>query len=315
MFSKILVKAPASCANLGTGFDCLGLALDLYNFIEISYDIKNTFIYNENENCINSDDDIEKNFIFRIIKKFFDYRNEKMPKFLVKIKNDIPLSRGLGSSSAAISSTLIAINSLCFDEEYSVDFLLDFSLNFENHIDNLVASFLGGLVLSGIKDKKAFYYKFLDFDKNFDKNLVFLFVIPDYKIETENSRKILFTDKKLHSHIDYLNGLNKTILNIISFVNMNKKELLFTMKDEIWHENLRKQNIKFFDEIEKVAISSKACGFCLSGSGPSILILSDKKYLSDIKGELLKIKNFRSISPRFLELKPNFEGVKILWKK
>ncbi len=315
MFSKILVKAPSSCANLGSGFDCLGLALNLYNFIEVSYDTQNRFVYNDKEIYINSSNDIEKNFIFRIIKKFFDFQNESMPNFSVKIKNHIPLSRGLGSSSAAISSTLVAINSLCFDEKYSLDALLDFSLNFENHIDNLAASFLGGFVLSGIMNKKAFYYKFLDFEKNFDKNLVFLFVVPNYKIETENSRQILFSSQNVHSHIEYVKGLNKTILNIISFVNMNKQNLFFTMEDEIWHENIRKENIKFFDEMKNIAHIYKACGFCLSGSGPSILILTDKKYLDDIKENLLKIKNFSSISPKFLELEPNFEGVKILWKK
>lgn len=320
MFSSIKVQAPATTANLGSSFDCLGLALELFNYIEISKlqdNQEDEFFYNNEKVSFNTLEPKKNNFIFKIIYKFFEIHKTKKPNISIKINNEIPLSRGLGSSSAAIASTLVAVNSLFFENRYSNSELLNFALLFEKHPDNLAPSFFGGLVASALIEKEAKYYKFLDFEKNFKDEISLLFVIPDYKIDTEISRTLLFnSDKnKNMSHLEYVGGLNNSILNIISFVNGDFNSLKVSMKDTVWHEEQRKSSIKFFDDIIKIAMNNGAFGTSISGSGPSILVIAKHGLVEKIKNEILKIEHFDEVAPQFFELKPNFEGVKILWKK
>jgi homoserine kinase len=317
MFSSIKVKAPASTANLGSSFDCLGIAVNLYNEITISINENDEFIYNGTKHAFITDD----NFIFKIINKFFPER----PNLKVEIENEIPLSRGLGSSSSAIASTLVAVNNLFFDAKYSLDELLNIALFFEKHPDNLCSAFFGGLVLSSINHDKVFYYKFAEFEKKFEsfvkigeigkrvKSL--LFFVPDYKIGTDHSREILFNTNFGLKHSDYIQGLNKTILNTISFANCEFKNFAESMDDKTWHQSQRKHNIKFFDEIFETSLKNGADGVSLSGSGPTILIITDDKNVQNIKDSILQINGISEIRGKFFNLKPDYEGVKVLWKK
>jgi len=313
MFSSIKVKAPATTANLGSSFDCLGIAVELYNSIEISVlesFEKDVFVYNKKNDFFS----IENNLIYKVIDKFFELESKQRPVLRIEIENDIPLSRGLGSSSAAIVSTLVAVNSLFFDDKYSFDELLNIAFVFEKHSDNLVASFFGGLVVSGYIEDKVSYYKFEEFKDNFNDKKI-LFIVPDYEIKTSNSRQALFNVNLGLEHKDYIQGLNKSILNTISFVKGNFNNLSFSMNDKVWHQIQRKKNIKFFDEICAESLKGGAYGVAISGSGPAIAIITDDKNVHNIKDLILKIKDINELKLKFLDLKPNYEGVKILWKK
>ena len=301
-FSKIKVKAPATTANVGSSFDCLGIAADLFNYITIEISDKDQYFYNGKATDFNL-------FILNIIETFFKFENKERPFFKVEIENYIPLSRGLGSSSAAIASTLVAINSLCFNDKYSLDELLSFALNFEKHPDNLSPSFMGGMVISAINDGKVSYYKFEEFIENFcDKK--FLFFVPDYFIDTEESRGLLLKASANLSHREYIRGMNDSTLNIISFAKGDFSALKKSMDDQVWHHRQRSSTIKFMDEIFKAALENKADGVAISGSGPTIVIVTDEKNIDSIKKSILKITE-----GEFFDLKPDNEGVQILWKK
>lgn len=95
-------------------------------------------------------------FISNIINKFFKANNIPKQKLSIKITNNIPLGKGLGSSSAI----LVALNSLFLNDNLSLQELLDFVLNSESHSDNLTAAFFGGSTTSAIINKKIKFYKF-----------------------------------------------------------------------------------------------------------------------------------------------------------
>ncbi len=313
MFTSIKVKAPSTTANLGSSFDFLGLALNLHNNITISMNVVDEFFYNGKPQEVNCN----TNLIFKVISRFFEINNTKRPSLKVEVENEIPLSRGLGSSSAAIASTLVAVNSLCFDDKFSFDELLNISLFFEPHPDNLAASFFGGLVASAILDsqaKKVSYFKFPDVTEFYEPKSL-LFFVPNYHVNTNNSRVELFNNDQNFSHLDYLSGLNKAILNMISFAKGEFSNLFFSMKDDVWHQKIRTKNIRFFYEIDEIARQNNVDGVALSGSGPTILLVVEKQKLEVLKKFILEIDGILELNPEFYELKPTNEGVQILWKK
>ncbi|MCP4481974.1 MAG: homoserine kinase [bacterium] len=301
-FSKIKVKAPATTANVGSSFDCLGIAAELFNYITLELSEEDHYFYNSQVSKDHA-------FIFNIIDKFFEFEGKVRPKFKVLIDNDIPLSRGLGSSSAAIASTLVAVNALCFDEKYSLDELLSFAFRFEKHPDNLSPSFMGGMVISAINVDRVSYYKFENFVDSFiDKKL--LFFVPDYFIDTELSRDLLLKTSAYLSHREYIKGMNDSTLNIIAFAKGDFSALRKSMDDQVWHHQQRKSTIRFMDEIFKVAMENKAYGVAISGSGPTLVMVADEQ-----NAEMIKKAIFEITDGKFYDLRAAEKGVEILWKK
>ena len=156
---KVKVRVPATAANLGAGFNCLGLALELYNTLEISevnsgISIK---ILGEGKNTLPKN---RSNLSLKAIYKVFDVCGYKPKGLKIKIHNRIPIARGLGSSAALIVAGAVAANELC-RKRLSQDDLMQLCADLEGHPDNIVAAFLGGLTICGYEDNRLIYKNFL----------------------------------------------------------------------------------------------------------------------------------------------------------
>src|SRR5215210_8024598 len=142
---NITIKVPATSANLGPGFDTLGLALDLWN--ESTFETADDFtVYVEGE----GDGKLaqgSKNMIIRTAQKFAERVEKKLPAFVVHCTNHIPLGSGLGSSAAATLTGLLAANALT-ESNLSSDEILTIAAELEGHPDNVVPALMGGLVVS-----------------------------------------------------------------------------------------------------------------------------------------------------------------------
>lgn len=115
----IHIKVPATSANMGPGFDCIGIALQLYNELWVEEIDSGIEIVSKNERIIPTDD---KNLIYSTIKGFYEHEGLNMPGIKLIQKDEIPMTRGLGSSAACIVGGLLAANALS-GKNYSIDYL------------------------------------------------------------------------------------------------------------------------------------------------------------------------------------------------
>ena len=251
----IKYKVPATSANLGIGFDCLGIALSLYDYFEIEESDK--FIL---DGFINND--IKNNLFIKAYKKACRYKKDKVVPLKVKLKADVPISRGLGSSSCMIVGGIYAYNILhnnCLSKEE----MLELATAIEGHPDNVAPCIYGGLCISS--DNKTTLLKA-------SNKWHFGIWIPPYEVKTSEARKVLPTS---YSREDIVSNIANAIKGIKALETFDLDNISSLSKDKI-HEPYRKTLIKDFKKYEKLAYQNGAKAFLISGSGSTCLSISDK---------------------------------------
>ncbi len=262
---KLLIKVPATTANLGAGFDTLGLALTLYNefYIEKSSSIeietvpKNLWL-----------EKLENNLFIQVLKSVFDYLGNSFNGVKVKQINNVPVARGLGSSATAIVAGIITGFSLNGKEPTDEDFF-KIAYKFEPHPDNLVPAWKGGFVTALIDKGKTYYNQIY-----FPEDLKAVVVIPEFELSTEDARKVL-PDKISLS--DGIFNVQRVAL-FISALQNKRYDLLKIAMDDRFHQPYRKKLIPNFDKVIENAYSEGALGVSLSGAGSTILALADNNF-------------------------------------
>lgn len=276
------VKVPATSANLGPGFDCIGIALNLYNEFELI-----------DRNNINEKNFEKENLADKAYKHFFEKTKTTFIDKKVKISGDVPISRGLGSSATCIIGGILLANEIS-NLNLSDEKLIDIALDLENHPDNLTPALIGGIVLN-VKDEKNKFIKIKS------KTLNFLAFIPDFLTSTEKAREIL---PKNYSREDVVYNISHAMLFINSIKDGNITKNCFY--DKI-HQPYRKNLIDEYEKIEKIAFDNGAKGVFISGSGSTIGAISDENFKEfDIKKYNLKNKW------KVLNLKIENNGAKII---
>ena len=277
------ISVPASSANLGPGFDVLGLALDLANTCEFKLsDDKNEF-----ENNINS------NLIYKAYKYAFDFYGEEVLPVEFDVDTNIPLSRGLGSSASCIVMGIMA----AFDvmkRDFDKKEILKLATKMEGHPDNVAPAIFGNAVASILKDDQVYLEKF-----EVSNNFKFLAIIPEFKLPTKEARDAL---PKTYSKEDAVFNLSRLSMLILSLISGNEENLKVALDDKI-HEPYRLKLIPEIDEIEKIIDDSDALGHYLSGAGSTIMVVlkaDDNTSEYEIKNKLDKLSN--SYEVRLLDI-------------
>lgn len=277
------ISVPATSANLGPGFDVLGLALDLANTCEFKLsDNKEEF-----ENNINS------NLIYKAYNYAFDFYGEEVLPVDFDLDTNIPLSRGLGSSASCIVMGIMA----AFDvmkRNFDKKEILKIATKMEGHPDNVAPAIFGNAVASILKDEQVYLEKF-----EISNNFKFLSIIPDFKLPTKEARDAL---PKTYSKEDAVFNLSRLSMVILSLISGNEENLRVALDDKI-HEPYRLSLIPEIDEIEKIIDDSNALGHYLSGAGSTIMVVlkaSDKTSEDQIKNKLDKLSN--SYEVRLLDI-------------
>ncbi|NBI29762.1 homoserine kinase [Chengkuizengella marina] len=299
---KICVKIPASTANLGPGFDSIGMALDLYTWIEMGFsDETKIHLHGENLNSVAKD---KSNLVYQVAQRVFLKAGVKQENLEISMYSDIPLTRGLGSSATAIVGALVSANAL-IDNPLSEDELFQMATSIENHPDNVGASLFGGIIVSNWNGVRAEY---ICIEPN--PRLELLAVIPEFELATEKSRNIL-PDQIPFQHAVY-NVSHSSLL--VAALCTGKLELIqHAMKDKL-HQPHRASLIPGMKTILDQAVQHGALGAALSGAGPTLLVLVDRKSSEKINLEEFVINHFKSenIAVKTLWLNPSQEGVQVL---
>lgn len=259
------VKTPASTANFGCGFDSIGMALKIYNelWIEEADAPLEIIALNDGSNAVPLN---EGNLIYRTIKEFFKQAGKEMPGLKLYQRDAIPMTRGMGSSSACIISGLLAANELS-KVKAPIEDILQLAVKIEGHPDNVAPALLGGIVIGAVSDKEFRYVRI-----EAPKDLRYAVMVPSFTISTEKARKIL---PKTVPHKDAVFNASRTGLLVASLMT-HKYENLHLALDDRLHQPYRKTLIPDMEVIFKKAKEYGAKGVFLSGAGPSIIAITPK---------------------------------------
>lgn len=271
------IKVPASTANLGPGFDSLGVALSLYLLLkaERSAEWKVIPLSGQLENFPKD----ETNFICQAaIKTALMYKKD-MPPLKVAVQSDIPLARGLGSSAAAIVAGIELADLFC-KLQLSREEKLQIATKMEGHPDNVGACIYGGVIVGsqvGVEVDLT-VLESISFDP--------ILIIPHEELLTETSRDVL------PSMVEFERAVQASaISNQLLAALMTKQWKLAgkMMAADLFHQPYRKALVPYFELIQEKAIESGAFGVALSGAGPSVLCLTQPGK-GDIVAECLQLQ-------------------------
>lgn len=260
------VQVPASTANLGPGFDTIGMALELFNVIRVSTataGLEITVLGDGGDLPLDA-----TNLLARAASALFGRIGRPLPGMRIQVEQRIPISRGLGSSAAAIVGGLFAANVLA-DSPLSEDDLFDLATSIEGHPDNVAAALFGGLVVS-VPGGRAALRPYGWVRLGVPRDLHVVLAIPDLRVPTELARQVLPRNVSLE---DAVHNISRTAMLVASFASGRFDLLGLAMEDRL-HQQYRSSLTPGLEDVLAAARQAGAIGAALSGSGPSVVALT-----------------------------------------
>ena len=259
---KIKVSVPATSANVGSGFDALGLAVTLYNTVTFEESDKLDISAADGTRIPRN----ESNLVYRSAKGLFDKVGKKIPPLKIVQTNPIPMARGLGSSSACIIAGLLGANRMLGDVLNTQE-LLTLATAIEGHPDNVAPALLGGLTSSVFEDGVVYSVK-----RDVDQSLCFAAIVPDYKLLTEAARAAL---PKQVAHKDAVYNLSRAALVPAAFCE-GRHDLLGIATEDKLHQPYRMPLMHDQSDVLSLAKQCGAKAVYVSGAGSTVMAVAER---------------------------------------
>ena len=271
----VKIKVPGTSANIGPGFDTLGLALNIFN--EITVEKKNSGI-EVLWDIPNPNIPLEDNLVYvALVHTLKKYKKEDLGYTVRMTKVDIPISRGLGSSAAAIVCGIYAAHYL-MDYSLSTKDIVNIATELEGHPDNVAPAILGNMILSVMTGDSVLYSKI-----DFPEEIKFNVLIPNFKLSTEKARSVL---PGSYSTADCVSNASRLALMLNFLKEKRYNDLRVCLEDKI-HQPYRFELINNSLDIFEKSKELGALGEFISGAGPTLITWVDKNEES-YKKELQK---------------------------
>ncbi len=267
--TMIKITVPASSANLGAGFDALGIALTLYNHVwmeETDGTVENPLCIIESADGMPIPTD-ESNMIYQTAKILYQRCGHPFRGLHIIQENNIPMTRGLGSSSACLVAGLLGANTI-LGSPLSLTDLCDIAASLEGHPDNTAPALLGGLVTSVMDGGRVHTVSVPVSDR-----IRFAVFIPDFELKTELARSVL---PEQVARADAVYNLSRAALMTASLFSGSLENLRVAVQDRL-HQPYRFPFIAGADKIFYIAYDLGAYAVAISGAGPSILAIVDRE--------------------------------------
>ncbi len=281
---KVSIRVPATVANIGPGFDCLGMALPLYNTITIEETVlpgsgvEINVIASEDMNNELSLEHIpmdENSIVYKAVELLYNSIGQTPSELKITIHSEIPIAKGLGSSASVIVGGLIAANEL-LGKPADEAALLSIATEVEGHPDNVTPAIIGGLVFSSMEEDGSILYRKLDWPEEW----VLTLCVPETELATEIARSVLPSEVPM---ADAVYNAQRMAMFVQAVHTKDADLMKFALKDRL-HQPYR---MKLVPGLEKVMNNLKhedsVLGVVLSGAGPSVLVISKKNDLDRIK--------------------------------
>ena len=281
---KVSVKVPATTANIGPGFDCLGMALPIYNTVTIEETVlpgTGIEINVISENDTTDDFSLEhipmdeNSIIYKAVELLYNSIGQTPSELKITVHSQIPIARGLGSSASVIVGGLLAANEL-LGKPADEAALLSIATEVEGHPDNVTPAIVGGLVITSNEDDGSIVYKKLDWPSDWTLTVC----VPEYELATDISRSVLPKEVPMADAV--FNAKNMAMF--VHAIHTKDSQLMkLALKDKL-HQPYRMKLVPGLEKIiENLKHEENVLGCVLSGAGPSILIISEKNNLDKIQ--------------------------------
>lgn len=262
----VRVRVPASSANIGPGFDSLGVALNMYNTAE--------FALSENGPQIEIMDGAdfiptgETNYVYIGFKKVFDKLGKSFDGVKIRLWSEIPVTRGLGSSSSSIVLGLMGANRI-LDDPFTKEELVNLAYEIEGHPDNVTPALVGGFTVASAERERVVFSKSM-----VDNRVRFAAMIPDFYFQTKKSRGILpgFVPMRNATY-----NIGHASLVTAAFTTGNYSLLNDAVRDRL-HQRYRFSRVRSGEFIARSLRRNGALCSYLSGAGPTIMGIVDKDF-------------------------------------
>jgi homoserine kinase len=284
---KVKVVVPATSANLGPGFDVLGIAVGLYNEFIVEETEKFEILFVQGQSGVSA---TKNNLFYKSFAYLFKKNDKSVPQVKISMNLQIPPARGLGSSATAVVGGLVAANAF-LKNKYTKEQLLSFALKLEvgNNPDNVAPALLGGLVVL-TKDKNELHTVKLPMPKAIKA----VYFIPDFEMDTVTGRKRMPNE---YSREDLVFSTSRLALLLAALQSRRYELLLVAMQDKI-HQPTRTKIFPAMPYIIKAANDAGALGAALSGGGSTIIAFADKDFrkIGEAMREACKKKNVSGVT-------------------
>ena len=285
----IRVKVPATSANLGVGFDCMGLALDWQGVFTFRFNGPEFMISGCPKAYQNKD-----NLVYHAFARTLMALGKRVPVVQIHIDTPIPVARGLGSSASCIVAGVLGAVAYS-GQKLPLQELLRLATLLEHHPDNVAPALYGSLCASFMENGMPYTAQFAVHEK-----FRFVTIIPDYEVRTEDARRILPSDMSYADAI-YQMGRCATLGKALE---SGDEEMVRHACIDRMQEPYRSRLIPEYDEVKRLCMDLGALAFVISGSGSTMLAVCT----ADTGGKLCRQLSERFRSWQVLELKAAAEG-------
>lgn len=279
---KVTVKVPGTSANCGPGFDCLGLAVTIYNQLELTLLEEARLVVESKGDGADSIPVDEKNIIWKSAKLLLERagKSEKFRGAIIRTENHVPMSRGLGSSAAAIVAGLTAANAI-IGSPFNRNEILKFATEIEGHPDNVAPAIFGGFTVSVAEKGQVQTFCFLPKIK-----LKLVVAVPDFQLSTRIARQVL---PKVVPMKDAIFNVSRAAMLTAALIE-GKENFLSLAFDDALHQPYRTSLVPGMREVFGAAKKSGALGVALSGAGPCLIAFSaaNKHLENEIASEMIQ---------------------------
>ncbi|HEY9807735.1 MAG TPA: homoserine kinase [Halomicronema sp.] len=310
--STVTVTVPATTANMGPGFDCIGAALSIYNQFKFTRLDANKNSENEpvleiyvkglEAEGVNTD---HTNLVYQAFLKFYHHIAQTPPALQIDIQLAVPLARGLGSSATAIVAGLVGANALAGNPLTQTQ-IMQLAISMEGHPDNVVPALLGGCRLAACDENNPQDWQICEI--SWHPEIVPVVAIPNFELSTSEARRVLPND---YSRADSIFNISHLGLLVRGIETANPDWLRVALQDKI-HQPYRQPLIAGYQAVFSAALDSGAYGMTISGAGPTLLALSPQAKAIAVQKAMIEAWKQSGIVPDVQILQLDQAGASII---
>lgn len=310
---KVSVKVPATSANLGPGFDTMGVAFPLYNTVTIEetvmpgsgvlIELVSDFDYKDKALLEHIPVD-ENSIIYKAVELLYNSIGQTPGELKITVDSKIPMTRGLGSSSSVIVGALLAANEL-LGKPADEAALLSIATEIEGHPDNVVPAILGGMLMASLQEDGSVIYKKIPWPEEWKITAC----VPDFELSTDIARSVLPKEVPMKDAI--FNAQRMAMF--IDAVHTKDSALMKIALDDRLHQPYRMNLMPGLDKImEQLKYEENVLGCVISGAGSTILLFTEKNGAEKAKSIVKNVWHELNVKVDIYDFAIDYDGAQII---
>ena len=304
--NRAIVRVPGTSANCGPGFDCLGLATTIYNYLDLTLLRSGKVIVESTGEGSGNIPRGRRNLAWQAVRRLLlevDRANE-FKGAVIRMENNVPISRGLGSSSTAIVAGLVAANEIV-GSPLNRHELLRLATELEGHPDNVAPALFGGFTVSVMNAGEVQTFSFLPRIK-----LRLIVAVPNFELSTRLARKVLPRNVPMH---DAIFNISRASM-LVSALEAGREDLLPLAFDDALHQPYRKKLVPGMSAVFEAAKSAGALGAAISGAGSCLIAFTSARSHLEEKIAAAMVEAFKAagVQSKALILDVDKRGAQVL---